>query len=172
VLLGDSVTAELRAGLQTLVQRPAQGVSSEFKFLFDVGLKPASGGKLKLDETRLKEAIERDPRGVVDLFAARVQLPNSPTRQIAPGISVSESVTGAVTSKGIMEVINDELDRYVRSTTGVLTRQSTSGPSAVLAKPNTPARPGGAGGHAGQFSSPISADTAQLAGVNVRSSPP
>ncbi|MFN9929876.1 MAG: flagellar filament capping protein FliD [bacterium] len=124
VLLGDSVTAELRAGLQTLVQRPAQGVSSEFRFLFDVGLKPASGGKLRLDETRLKEAIERDPRGVVDLFAARVQLPNSPTRQIAPGITVSESVAGAVTSKGIMEVINDELDRYVRSTTGVLTRQS------------------------------------------------
>jgi flagellar hook-associated protein 2 len=120
VLLGDSVTGELRSGLQRLVQGRAQGVSGQFSFLFDVGISLTTGGKIKLDDAKLRAALERDPRGVTDLFAARVQAPS--TQRVIPGGTVNETVPGAITAKGVMEIIADELDRYNRSTDGVLTR--------------------------------------------------
>lgn len=124
VLLGDSATSELRGRLQNLITSPAQGVQSDFRFLTEVGIKLGTGGKISLDSTKLEAALQRDPRGVVDLFSARVQSPNSSTRTLANGITVTESVAGAITSKGVMEILADELDNYTRSTTGVLTRQS------------------------------------------------
>lgn len=124
VLLGDSATSELRGRLQNLITSPALGVQSDFRFLTEVGIKLGTGGKISLDSTKLEAALQRDPRGVVDLFSARVQSPNSSTRTLASGITVTESVAGAITSKGVMEILADELDNYTRSTTGVLTRQS------------------------------------------------
>ncbi|MCU0689502.1 MAG: flagellar filament capping protein FliD, partial [Phycisphaerales bacterium] len=126
VLLGDSVTQELRGRLQQLVQSPAEAVQSNYRFLFEVGVKLGTGGKLTLDGEALKRAIERDPRGVIDLFAARVQNTGSSTRELAPGITVSESTSGAVTSRGVMEILADTLESYTRSNTGVLTRQSST----------------------------------------------
>jgi len=123
VLLGDSVTGELRSAVQRLAQTRGQGVSGQFNFLFEVGVGLTTGGKLKFDQTKFRTAIERDPRGVADLFSARVQAPST-QRTLEGGVIVNETVQGAFSARGVLEIFADEVERYTRSTDGVLTRSS------------------------------------------------
>ncbi|MDP1660751.1 MAG: flagellar filament capping protein FliD [Phycisphaerales bacterium] len=128
VLLGDSTSQELRRMVKSLVQTKAEGVNSQYQYLFDVGLQLGSGGTLELKEDKLRAALERDPSGVADLFAGRVQAENASTRDIVvDGVvvgQVRENVAGAVTTRGVFEILADQLENFTRSTDGKLARKS------------------------------------------------
>ncbi len=128
VLLGDSTTQELRRMVKALIQTKAEGVNSQYQYLFDVGLQLGSGGQLELKEEKLRAALERDPNGVADLFAGRVQAENSSSRDIVVnGVvvgQVRENVAGAVTTRGVFEIMADQLENFTRSTDGKLARRS------------------------------------------------
>jgi flagellar hook-associated protein 2 len=124
VLLGDSVTSELRGVMQNLWQSRAQGVTGQFSFLFEAGIRSGTKGQLTFNEDAFRAALERDPRGVADLFGARTADANASRREISPGVFVNETVAGTVTSRGVMEIMADTLERYTRSTDGVLTRST------------------------------------------------
>lgn len=114
--------------VKSLVQTKAEGVNSQYQYLFDVGLQLGTGGQLELKEEKLRAALERDPNGVADLFAGRVQDENASTRDIiVDGVvvgQVRESVAGRVTTRGVFEIMADQLENFTRSTDGKLARKS------------------------------------------------
>lgn len=130
VLLGDSTSQELRRSVVSLVQQKAEGVNSQYQYLFEAGVQLNSSGQLELKEDKLRAALERDPSGVADLFAGRVQDANSSTRNILDSAGnivgqVRENVAGRVTTRGVFEILADQLETFTRSTDGKLARKST-----------------------------------------------
>lgn len=131
VLLGDSTTQELRRTALDMVQTRAEGVNSQYQYLFDVGIQLNSDGNLELKEDKLRAALEADPQGVADLFSGRVQSANATSRNITDSQghvigSVVENVAGAVTTRGVFEIFADRLDDYTRATDGAFARRSTT----------------------------------------------
>lgn len=128
VLLGDSTSQELRRSVVSMIQSKAEGVNSQYQFLFDVGVQLNSDGNLELKEDKLRAALERDPQGVADLFSGRVQAANNSSREIYDNNvligRVTENVAGRITTRGVFEMLADNLDLYTRSTDGKLARRS------------------------------------------------
>ncbi|MFT3686100.1 MAG: flagellar filament capping protein FliD [Phycisphaerales bacterium] len=130
VLLGDTTSQQLRRTVLDLVQTPGEGVNSNFHFLFDVGVQLNNDGNLELKEDKLRAALEADPQGVADLFAGRVQQANATQRDITDSAGnvighVTENVAGAVTTRGVLEILADQLETYTRATDGAIARRST-----------------------------------------------
>lgn len=69
VLNGDNTARRIRERLLSLVSRSA-GDASGFQRIGQLGVTTASGGSLRLDETRLRDAIAADYDGVVGFFTA------------------------------------------------------------------------------------------------------
>lgn len=118
-LLGDSTVESLRLRLFSTLQSKAQGVSGQFQYLSQVGIKITTGGKLQLDEDALRAALDQDPQGVADLFAAKVPTP-PPAQQ--PGQPVPEPVAPedqTYLQLGVAEQLVRLADEYVNSVTGV-----------------------------------------------------
>jgi flagellar hook-associated protein 2 len=67
-----SALTSMRTSLFTPVSNPAS--SSSIKLLSDIGITTSSdylaNGKLEIDETKLKKAIQNDPNGVANLFTS------------------------------------------------------------------------------------------------------
>src|SRR5262249_25571417 len=121
-LLGDSTALNLRDKLFQTVQGRATGITSQFDQLADVGVTVGSGGQLRLDETRLRTALDQDPQGVADLFAARVQVPDTGTT--IGGVTVNNpdalpqySALGVASQ---MELLGDSL---INSVYGTMTQK-------------------------------------------------
>ncbi|MEC9374430.1 MAG: flagellar filament capping protein FliD, partial [Planctomycetota bacterium] len=70
LLLGDSTLANIRRSLLRTVQGRPQGVQSQFFGLFQAGVGIGEGSRLEFDRDRFREALEQDPQGIADLFAA------------------------------------------------------------------------------------------------------
>lgn len=123
VLLGDSTVRTLRASLFAEIQRAPTGVDTPYTRLSSVGITIGSGGKLQLDEDKLRQALQDDPQGVADLFAARVQDDIVTSEEVSPGITVAVTNDATFSSLGVFEQIAVFADRYINSTTGILTRR-------------------------------------------------
>lgn len=130
-LLGDGTAIELRSRLFAIVQSPALSVNSTFTRLSDVGVKIGKGAVLELDEDRLREALQQDPEGVENLFAARVQVDAS-VREVAPGITVrNPNAADEFSSLGVASQLENLAKRYIDSTTGVLSLKGKSFDSQI-----------------------------------------
>lgn len=124
VLLGDSTANELRRALYDQVSRPATGVSSQYKYLSQVGVKVGAGGVLEIDSAKLDAALANDPEAVANLFVARTQ-ETAPTRtEISPGIFVNNTTQAGFTSLGVAEKFAQLMEKYSNSADGVLTKRS------------------------------------------------
>jgi flagellar hook-associated protein 2 len=123
-LLGDSTTLSLRSSLYNIVQGHAIGISSQFDQLADVGISVGTGGKLTFDRDRLRAALEQDPQGVADLFAARVLAPPDNSTGI-PNVTVSNPDAPIVyASQGVATQVENFADSLINSVTGTLTRRN------------------------------------------------
>ncbi len=71
ILLGDSTLSRVRQQLYRTVQDDAEGVDTQYTRLAQVGVSIGEGGKLKLDEERLREAFADDPEAVENVFSAK-----------------------------------------------------------------------------------------------------
>lgn len=126
-LLGDSTVVQLRQQLFNTLQRRAIGVSGEFQFFAQIGVKIGQGGQLSLDADALRAALAQDPLAVAELFAAKVQDTSTSSSTIPgiPGASVvgATNSTPVFTSLGIAEQLAQLADVYLNSTNGVLKRR-------------------------------------------------
>lgn len=130
VLLGDSTVNNIRSRLLSAVQGRGVGVTSEFEFLFQAGIKIGSGAKLEFDRDRFREALEADPEGIEQLFAASRLAPRNPI-EIAPGVTVNNTGRDTYTELGVPGVIADLVKSFTDSVDGLLTTKSKSIDSAI-----------------------------------------
>lgn len=123
-LLGDGTVIELKSTLARIIQAPAQNLSGRYQRLADVGIKVGKDSKLELDETKFANAMATDPQAVEDLFTNRTLTENQQT-EISPGVFVNNPNFGSTfTSLGAMGQIEQLAERYVNSTSGLLTAKS------------------------------------------------
>lgn len=125
-LLGDGTVNALRGDLANVINSRAEGVTGRFRVLAQVGFDFERDGTLTLNRERLQAALGEDPQAVRDLFAARVSTNPTTTREISPGITVNEASTPVFTARGVMEILSQTADRYVRANDGVLARRNRS----------------------------------------------
>ena len=118
-LLGDPTVSRIRSDLYRTVQQKAVGISTEYSFLFEVGIKVGKNGELTFDEDRFKEAYENDSKAVENLFAA-YESTGSATQTISPGITISESTT-TYSSRGFGDLFDDAIDKLTNSVDGTVT---------------------------------------------------
>ena len=123
-LLGDSTALSLRSSLFSTLQSNAQGVSGQYQSLLDVGVKIGDGGTVSLDETKFRAALSTDFNAVANLFSARVQVDDQYTT--VPGSDGSVKVLNpnsgnTFSSLGIAGIFEQFANRYIDSTSGVLT---------------------------------------------------
>ncbi len=125
-LLGDSTTELLRQALFRTIQGKAQGVTSEFSSLLDVGFKVGTGGELTVDKDKLRAALEEDPQGVADLFTARVLKPATPTTVNGdPAITTTDpNATQEFTSLGVIAQMEELANDYLNTVDGTLTKRT------------------------------------------------
>ncbi len=67
-LFGDSTVDQIQSRLRRAILGQAQGVDAAFSRPFSVGLRLGSGGKLEFNEETFRDAYERAPEKVQDLF--------------------------------------------------------------------------------------------------------
>lgn len=118
-LLGDSTVQQLRASLFSAIESPGKGISGQFQVLAQVGITVGSGGQLSLNTDALRAALEQDPQGVADLFAAKVLVP--PPEDRDPNAPDTEP---QYSSLGVAEIIAQLADRYTNSATGILKQRN------------------------------------------------
>ncbi len=122
-LLGNSAVENLRRSLLGIVLGKPDGVSGQFQTLASVGVTIGEGGKLQIDDDRLRSAIETDAQGVRDLFSARSQQKKEPV-EIAPGVfDVTVAKENEFTSLGIAEKMAELINKYTNSVDGLFTQQ-------------------------------------------------
>ncbi len=123
-LLGDSTALSLRASLFNVIQGKAIGIAGQFDQLADVGVTIGTGAVLTLNHDRLRAALEQDPQGVADLFAARVLAPPDNSTGI-PGVTVSDpDAPLKFSSQGVATQIENFADSMINSVSGTLTRRN------------------------------------------------
>ena len=126
-LLGDSAVLELRRALFASLQSKAKGVSGSYQYLSQVGITGGTGGKISLNAEKLQAALENDPQGVADLFAAFESEAGEERTEVLPGIFVRNTGDNATYARlGIAEQIVLFADRYLSPTNGLLTRKRES----------------------------------------------
>ena len=127
-LLGDSTALSLRSAMYSTIQGKAIGITGSFDQLADVGVTIGSGGKLTLNRDRLRAALEQDPQGVADLFAARVLAPTGPT--VIPGTNgatyLNPDAPVQYISQGVATQLENFADSLINSVSGTLTRRNNS----------------------------------------------
>ena len=118
-LLGNSTTAQVRDALYRIVNGRALGVSTQYQYLRDVGIKINSEGELVFDQAAFDQAYANDPKAVENLFAA-YEAEAAGAEEIAPGVTV-QNTTQTVTSRGFGELFDALLERLTNSIDGVVT---------------------------------------------------
>ncbi|MCA3004875.1 MAG: flagellar filament capping protein FliD [Planctomycetaceae bacterium] len=140
-LTGDSNMLSLRQALTQIINGTPTGVTGRFQNLAQVGVLGTTGGNLRLDGERLRQALQTDPQAVADLFAASTRaqpVTQTPVRDAQgnaiPGVFVTNRTPAGFTVQGIAERVASLADAYVRSSDGVLTRQSRALDQQVTAQ--------------------------------------
>lgn len=125
-LLGDSTATALRLELFSAVTGKAKGVGGAYQFLGQVGVTVGTGGTLKLDETKLRDALDRDPQAVADVFSAYTQNDRPSTVRVSDGITATNTDPATYSSLGVLELVAQLADRYTNSVNGTLTNRGKS----------------------------------------------
>lgn len=120
VLLGNPTTARLRDVLFRTLRQRAEGVSTQYQYLSDVGIRIGTEGRITFDEAKFQQAYEADPQAVENLFAAYESTPVT-QEEIEPGVFV-QSGGANVTARGFGDIFNDLLESLTNPGDGTLSR--------------------------------------------------
>ncbi len=127
VLLNDPTALRLKQTLINLVHSEAQGLTGQFTRLLDVGITVGEGGRLEIDEDRLREAMDEDYASVAALFETRDLEKREEYIEVAPGIFVKNTDTDDhFSALGIAGMLEELTKDYVDSIDGVLTIRKKS----------------------------------------------
>ncbi|MFG0330538.1 MAG: flagellar filament capping protein FliD [Phycisphaerales bacterium] len=119
VLLGNPTVARIRSQLYRVVQGEADGIDSQYTRLTQVGIRIGEGGKLDLDEDKLRDAISEDLEAVENLFAAK-ELADDQTIDLGGGVKV-DSDDPIYDSLGVAEQLRILMEDLTNSVDGTLT---------------------------------------------------
>lgn len=125
LLRNDSIVTEALNALRSIAGRTLSGISGAYNALHLIGVDtvpynsttPNDAGKLEIDEAKLKEAIEKDPEGVISLFSNQSE--NSSAKGIAQALyeqantSIGQLITKAGGVGAVWNDINTELGLQV-----------------------------------------------------------
>ena len=118
VLLGDPTTSRVRTSLFRVAQGKVEGVSTQFQYLSQVGIKIGSNGEMTFDQEKFEAAYADDPQAVENLFAA-YEATTDTTEEIAEGVTVG-NLDPTVTARGMGQIFDDLLDGLTNSIDGTL----------------------------------------------------
>lgn len=123
-LLGDSTALELKAALYRTVQGVGKNINGRYQRLTDIGITVGQGGKLELNDEKLRDRMLEDPESVAALFTVRTTT-DTTSREIAPGIRVRNSTqTQQITSLGVIGAVEELSKSYVDSVSGIITART------------------------------------------------
>jgi flagellar hook-associated protein 2 len=91
-LLGDSLVRNIESSLRREIGRPVEGASSAYTTLSSLGISMDVGGKLQLDETKLRDALESDFEAVQRVFTAEDGVAKRMSAILDPHLSVEGSI--------------------------------------------------------------------------------
>lgn len=127
ILYRDDILTDALSSLRSALSQKVSGLSSDMDSLSDIGItfKPFSTGtgtselgKLELDETKLTEAINKDPEGVAKLFTQTSNLDsNDPNYKKESGYgdrlynSLTTSINKIIKRIGSSTVASDAADQ-------------------------------------------------------------
>lgn len=139
-LLGDGTLISLRGELFNVVNGRNVGFNGGFDQLAQIGLTVGEAGKLEFDSTRFREALRDDPQGVEDLFTRRTPIVNDGAIFDDDGnqIATVSNPTGGVqfSELGVIPALEELVNRYSNSVTGVLTLKNQSIDSQIQVQNN------------------------------------
>ncbi len=119
ILLGNPTSSRVRSTLMRTIQRPAEGVETQYRFLRDVGIRIGTGAKLEFNREQFEQAWENDPEAVEALFAAYESTPKT-SEEILPGITVQKTGDD-ISVRGLGDIFDQLLDNLTDSINGTLT---------------------------------------------------
>ncbi len=123
-LFGDGTLSVVRQSLLTGVQSKAEGVDTQFQYLFEVGVKVGKGAKLEFDREKFRTAYQTDAVAVENLFAARSLEPKEEQTEISPGVFVRNTSTRDTFSQlGVAEKLGVLANDLTSSVDGMITRK-------------------------------------------------
>lgn len=121
-LLGDSTAQNLRRSLYSTIQGKGIGASGAYDDLADLGIGVGDGGKLELNEDRLRAALAADPASVEQVLAGYVQSEAEQYEDLGNGIKVKiTNPEGGFSVLGIAGQLERLANTYLDSVSGVLT---------------------------------------------------
>ncbi|MBL4591384.1 MAG: flagellar filament capping protein FliD [Phycisphaerales bacterium] len=118
-LLGDGTVNQLRNGLFSALRQPNDGFTTAFDRLVQVGITVESGGKIEFDKDKFRDAYNQDPAAVEALFTTRTLTENDDGDE-----NTIDEITLA--EVGAMVRIEEFVDRYVNSISGILQNRNTA----------------------------------------------
>ncbi|MCK4873727.1 MAG: flagellar filament capping protein FliD [Phycisphaerales bacterium] len=124
ILLGDPTVARMRSSLYNTIQDEAYGIDSQYTMLTQVGVRIGAGGQLEFDKDVFRTALENDPAGVADLFAAREE-DTEDEIEILPGITTPNTET-SFSQLGVAEQIKELAEDFTNAYDGLLTQHGSS----------------------------------------------
>lgn len=126
-LLGDQTSQSLRQSLINVIQSKAIGASGSYDDLADLGVRVGTGGRLELDEQRLRNALSTDPASVEQVIAGYVQGDAEQYEDLGNGVKVKiENPEGDFTVLGLAGKIERLANTYIDSVSGILTGRKKS----------------------------------------------
>lgn len=118
-LLGDPTAGSLRDTLYRAVQGQAQNVTTQYKYLRQVGITIGADGQLKFDQDKFASVYQSDPEAVTNLFAT-FESSAGGSETIAPGVTVVQTKAN-VTARGFGDLFDHLLDGLTNTIDGVVT---------------------------------------------------
>lgn len=119
ILLGDQGVRNVKSRLIQMVQSPAVGISSQFTYLFEIGISLGEGSKLEFDQEEFEAAYAADPEGVEAMLSASKLAPKDPI-EVAPGVTV-KNTEDSYLEQGIFERLEELINDFTNSVDGALT---------------------------------------------------
>lgn len=118
-LFGDSTISIVRQQILSTVQGKAKGITGQYQFLSQIGIKLGAKSQLSIDEERLRSAIETDGDAVKELFAGfEVQTTGSTTP--VDGVTIEERTT-TYSKLGFGDTFDQLLQRLTNTIDGTTT---------------------------------------------------
>ena len=119
-LFGDSTVAAVRQQLVSQLQRPAKGIEGQFRFLSQVGITLGTKNQVSFNEAKFREAYERDPNAVKELFAG-FEIQASTNSSPVDGVTIIEQSKTIYKKLGFGDTFDQLLNRLTNTVDGATT---------------------------------------------------
>ena len=115
-LFGDSTIAVVRQQIISTVQGKAKGITGQYQFLSQIGIRLGAKSQISINEEQLRGAIENDPEAVKELFAG-FEIQTTGSTSPVEGVTV-ENRTTTYSKLGFGDTFDQLLQRLTNTIDG------------------------------------------------------